>query len=302
MSLWGSLFSLVNSLIISFYSNTHSDMQSFSPTGVAGPEFPAQQSSRAFRRSCDRCHSQKLKCTGLSPGELRTQCTRCQQAGLSCVYSKRRPKRHRQNMPDDRHGTSHSIDVPRRASLRATPAPHVITSRPPSASRNQDAFAPLNDMRRLHSTHLSQSDEALLLEEPRNNLVTPPMTYPTATLQCSPHRAKSSSWPLNGIFSDNDANSREMFSDIYNFENSLDKIPSPESSSTTSSIDEQMDDESVPGTSQVTGLIHNSFESISDISQELESILDTLLTQWCWQDVWKCKFLALVSLTNFEIN
>ncbi|KKK18794.1 hypothetical protein ARAM_007686 [Aspergillus rambellii] len=48
---------------------------------------------RAFRRSCDRCHAQKIKCTGNQSGLARGPCQRCQQAGLGCVYSERCPKR-----------------------------------------------------------------------------------------------------------------------------------------------------------------------------------------------------------------
>lgn len=49
---------------------------------------------RALRKSCDRCHTQKLKCT---PGnDANSQCMRCQQAGCKCVYSPRLPKRSHQ--------------------------------------------------------------------------------------------------------------------------------------------------------------------------------------------------------------
>ncbi|RAH40628.1 Zn(II)2Cys6 transcription factor domain-containing protein [Aspergillus brunneoviolaceus CBS 621.78] len=48
---------------------------------------------RAFQRFFDRCHAQRIKCTGNQSGLARGPCQRCQQVGLGCVYSERCPKR-----------------------------------------------------------------------------------------------------------------------------------------------------------------------------------------------------------------
>ena len=49
-----------------------------------------KNSIQSFRRSCDRCHIQKLKC----PRSTRSpaQCQRCERAGHKCVYSRRNPR------------------------------------------------------------------------------------------------------------------------------------------------------------------------------------------------------------------
>ncbi|KAG6004540.1 hypothetical protein E4U54_000524 [Claviceps lovelessii] len=71
-----------------------------------------QPSKRALRRSCDRCHCQKLKCsTEKGPSG---ECIRCQRAGLRCVYSARtaRQKQTQTEMQTQTHprtvGTYHS--------------------------------------------------------------------------------------------------------------------------------------------------------------------------------------------------
>ncbi|ROV96129.1 hypothetical protein VSDG_05097 [Cytospora chrysosperma] len=47
-------------------------------------------SVQSFRRSCDRCHVQKLKCCRNTRSP--TQCQRCERAGHECVYSQRNPR------------------------------------------------------------------------------------------------------------------------------------------------------------------------------------------------------------------
>lgn len=42
---------------------------------------------RTMRKSCDRCHQQKLRCVGDKTSL--TRCKRCQKAGLECVYGAR---------------------------------------------------------------------------------------------------------------------------------------------------------------------------------------------------------------------
>ncbi|OIW25671.1 hypothetical protein CONLIGDRAFT_647412 [Coniochaeta ligniaria NRRL 30616] len=49
-----------------------------------------KNSVQSFRRSCDRCHAQKLKCSRSTRSP--SQCQRCERAGLECVYSQRNPR------------------------------------------------------------------------------------------------------------------------------------------------------------------------------------------------------------------
>lgn len=62
-------------------------------------------SRRALRKSCDRCHELKLKCHGSNSS--RTSCERCLRATQTCVYSTRsvrqRPARRKDS--DKREGT-----------------------------------------------------------------------------------------------------------------------------------------------------------------------------------------------------
>jgi hypothetical protein len=64
-----------------------------------------KNSIQAFRRSCDRCHIQKLKC----PRSTRSpaQCQRCERAGHKCVYSRRNPRQ-----TTRRQGSASSIASP----------------------------------------------------------------------------------------------------------------------------------------------------------------------------------------------
>ena len=46
---------------------------------------------RTLRKSCDRCHQQKLRC--VADKASWTRCKRCQRAGLECVYAARSSKK-----------------------------------------------------------------------------------------------------------------------------------------------------------------------------------------------------------------
>lgn len=62
------------------------NVQTFSPaTTVSRP-----QPSRKLRKSCDRCHAQKLRC--VRDPAIPMQCKRCHGAGLECVFSARASK------------------------------------------------------------------------------------------------------------------------------------------------------------------------------------------------------------------
>lgn len=53
-------------------------------------QVPRQVSGRTLRKSCDRCHHQKLRCVGNKTS--RQACARCQHVGVECVYNARSSK------------------------------------------------------------------------------------------------------------------------------------------------------------------------------------------------------------------
>ena len=79
---------------------------------------PRTQAS--MRQSCDRCHSQKLRCTRPCGGE-RGSCKRCLRQGAQCVYSaslpKDRPSMYRSSEP--RASSTRLPRSPRPKALRA---------------------------------------------------------------------------------------------------------------------------------------------------------------------------------------
>lgn len=74
-----------------------------STTGASQPldghwtsiQVPRQVSGRSLRKSCDRCHQQKLRCVGNKTS--RQACARCQHLGAECVYNARSSKQANNN-------------------------------------------------------------------------------------------------------------------------------------------------------------------------------------------------------------
>jgi len=58
-------------------------------------QVPQQVSGRSLRKSCDRCHQQKLRCVGNKTS--RQACARCQHVGAECVYNARSRKQSNNN-------------------------------------------------------------------------------------------------------------------------------------------------------------------------------------------------------------
>lgn len=58
-------------------------------------QVPRQVSGRSLRKSCDRCHQQKLRCVGNKTS--RQACARCQHVGAECVYNARSSKQANNN-------------------------------------------------------------------------------------------------------------------------------------------------------------------------------------------------------------
>ncbi|KAK3951312.1 hypothetical protein QBC32DRAFT_371248 [Pseudoneurospora amorphoporcata] len=58
-------------------------------------QVPQQVSGRSLRKSCDRCHQQKLRCVGNKTS--RQACARCQHLGAECVYNARSRKQANNN-------------------------------------------------------------------------------------------------------------------------------------------------------------------------------------------------------------
>jgi hypothetical protein len=62
--------------------------------GTADIAVVRRADGRTLRKSCDRCHKQKLRCVADKASS--TRCKRCQRAGLECVYGARSNKKARQ--------------------------------------------------------------------------------------------------------------------------------------------------------------------------------------------------------------
>lgn len=63
-----------------------------------------QGEGRTLRKSCNRCHQQKLRCnrdrSTIAAGTL-ARCSRCRRAGTECVYSERENKQQQQQPPQE---------------------------------------------------------------------------------------------------------------------------------------------------------------------------------------------------------
>ncbi|KAK1779557.1 hypothetical protein QBC45DRAFT_374289 [Copromyces sp. CBS 386.78] len=83
-----------------------------SPTGASQQldghwtsiQVPQQVSGRSLRKSCDRCHQQKLRCVGNKTS--RQACARCQHLGAECVYNARSRKQANNNKEASRNQNS----------------------------------------------------------------------------------------------------------------------------------------------------------------------------------------------------
>lgn len=69
---------------------SHEDASRVSRTDEAAFAVIRRSHGRTLRKSCDRCHQQKLKCVG--DKTLMTRCRRCQRGGLECVFGARSSK------------------------------------------------------------------------------------------------------------------------------------------------------------------------------------------------------------------
>lgn len=86
------------------------------PRSQAGSVIARRDTRRALRKSCDRCHEQKLRCDG-SNASL-ASCQRCQRAGQTCVYSTRSPRQVPRNsnaMAKKTSDAASAYDPPRQA-------------------------------------------------------------------------------------------------------------------------------------------------------------------------------------------
>ncbi|KAI1119741.1 hypothetical protein F5Y10DRAFT_157290 [Nemania abortiva] len=78
-----------------------SQNEGYMETTATGRQQPSQSQSwtpglrhRTVRKSCDRCHQQKLRCVGSKTSLV--PCARCQRVGADCVYSARSSKQQQQ--------------------------------------------------------------------------------------------------------------------------------------------------------------------------------------------------------------
>ena len=179
--------------------------------------------SRTIRRSCDRCHTQKLKCSGGRASS--SQCLRCQRVGLSCSYSARSTRKDVRNTQRPELPVLDKIDL---ASLD--------TSLTMSFDMAQDGLTSSTSSE--DWTWWGQPAEHYLMEQGERNI-----TMPTSKA------APLDFMPLN--------------------------------------MDEKVTTESESSRrigNQRSGL----FQSLADLSQSLESVLDSIVTAWPEQDIQSC--------------
>ncbi|POS70300.1 hypothetical protein DHEL01_v211310 [Diaporthe helianthi] len=81
----------------------------------------ADAEGRKVRKSCDRCHQQKLRCS--RDQKRPAHCLRCQRAGVECVYSVRESK---QSSKRKRNSNDHG-----------SPKPITSTANPPSLAQDE---------------------------------------------------------------------------------------------------------------------------------------------------------------------
>ncbi|ETS80407.1 hypothetical protein PFICI_07936 [Pestalotiopsis fici W106-1] len=133
---------------------------------------PRQVSGRTLRRSCDRCHQQKLRCVG-SKTSLEA-CARCQRFGVECVYNPRSSKQTNKNKAGSQNVAQNEPMTP------------VINQQPPS---NYGAFDP--DQLHLDSFFPSAWDA----------ITTPPLTGHTLAAHSHSSSASMLSTSTGPVFS-----------------------------------------------------------------------------------------------------
>lgn len=239
---------------------------------------PTNLRRRAFRRSCDRCHAQKLKCTGSNANLVRAQCQRCQQAGLRCVYSERLPKRnlHKEAAAGTTRATETSQPMTATSStvfssLAETPPPYCS---PP--------------------THIGTSALKETLSEPSAAT----LQFYDTSINFDDPESFPGGWPQPNTFRD-DANSNESsgIPDLgYDFEGPLDAT-APVSPSL---FDLEVEGNSSSGQSNTSNTQRDLFESLSDVSQDLEVILHGVTVEWPKQKILSCEIFNSACLLPLD--
>ena len=200
--------------------------KSSGPVGI----FHKSAGPRTIRRSCDRCHAQKLKCSG-SRGSF-SQCLRCQRVGLSCSYSARSARKDVRNTQRPELPVLDEIDL---ASLD--------TSLTMSFDMAQDRLTSSTSSTSSQDwTWWGQPVERYLTEQGERNIAI-----------STPKAAPLDFIPLN-----------------------MDEQVTTQSESSRGVGNQQSD----------------LFQSLADLSQSLESVLNRIATAWPEQDIQSCTQLT----------
>ena len=197
---------------------------------------------RTIRRSCDRCHAQKLKCS--ASRESSSQCLRCQRVGLSCSYSARSARKTTQK-------SHHFGYVAAHKDARNTQRPELtvlgeidLTSLDASLTMSFDMAQDdlISSTSSQDWTWLGQPAERYIREQGERNITI-----------STPKAAPPDFMPLN-----------------------IDKQVTTESESSRGIGNQRSD----------------LFQSLADLSQNLESVLNRIAIVWLEQDIQNCTPLA----------
>lgn len=115
---------------------------------------PYAENRLAYRRSCDRCHGQKLKCSSSTQASSFGRCLRCTKAGLPCTFSTR-SSRQGANQTQVSTSDAKNASKPGGRSSRKSVDNHMIPARTRTLLEDFDwTMAEDKDHTRLLSGHL----------------------------------------------------------------------------------------------------------------------------------------------------
>lgn len=228
------------------------DVSSTDNTGVSSDErdkssgqvgmFHKSAGPRTIRRSCDRCHAQKLKCSGSRVSF--SQCLRCQRVGFSCSYSARSARKTAKKSNDlgdlATHKDARNTQRPELPVLDEIDLASLDTSLTMSFDMAQDDLTSSTSSQ--DWTWWGQPAERYITEQGQRNITI-----------STPKAAPLDFMPLD-----------------------IGKQVTTESES-SSGIGNQRSD---------------LFQSLADLSQSLESVLNRIATAWPEQDIQSCTPLA----------
>ena len=232
--------------------------------------------AQSFRRSCDRCHLQKLKCSRSTRSP--SQCQRCERAGHQCVYSQRNPRQTRKlnngelsassTRPSVGNTTADTAIIQEQAAIDPSPQPSLISDHSVTFTASDIDMLSRSLPRDEPSTPKEAGDAADLLADWawENFTPTSPMgqfpggvdLFDPTLLYSPPQRTAALPLPAENNNSTSNSNSRRP-------------MHTPTLATNTSS---QHD---------------NLFERLSGISRTLEGYLHFLANHWDRKEIQNCK-------------